>query len=215
MTPTHANKKGVRYRYYVSQALLQGRKEEAGVVARVSAPNVEQLVIGALQAAFNQEPEESDRDLIQTRLDKAIVYRDRIEVTLQEGEEPAGAASSASTISIPLAATRPLRKGVSHSPARQDAIDDARRISLLTTIARSRNWIEAILKDPKIDFGVLAKRENLAERQLRFLAPLGYLSPSIIQAIAEGRAPADLTITKLARSLPPSWAEQEKHLGLD
>jgi hypothetical protein len=215
MTPTHANKKGVRYRYYVSQALLQGRKDEAGFVARVSTPDVERLVIGALQAAFNQEPEESDRDLIQTRLDKAIVYRDRIEVTLQEGEEPAGAASSASTISIPLAATRPLRKGVSHSPTRQDAIDDAQRISLLTAIARSRNWIEAILKDPKIDFGVLAKRENLAERQLRFLAPLGYLSPSIIQAIAEGRAPADLTITKLARSLPPSWAEQEKCLGLD
>jgi hypothetical protein len=41
------------------------------------------------------------------------------------------------------------------------------------------------------------------------------LSPHIIQAIADGRAPADLTITKLARSLPPSWAEQEKHLGLD
>ena len=26
MTPSHANKKGVRYQYYVSHALLQGRK---------------------------------------------------------------------------------------------------------------------------------------------------------------------------------------------
>jgi site-specific DNA recombinase len=52
MTPTHANKQGVRYRYYVTHALLQGRKGQAGSVARVSASDVEQLVIGALRAAF-------------------------------------------------------------------------------------------------------------------------------------------------------------------
>ena len=35
MTPTHTNKRGARYRYYVSHAILQKRKEEAGsVVAR-------------------------------------------------------------------------------------------------------------------------------------------------------------------------------------
>jgi site-specific DNA recombinase len=27
MSPSHANKQGVRYRYYVSQALIQGRKQ--------------------------------------------------------------------------------------------------------------------------------------------------------------------------------------------
>ena len=36
MSPSHANKKGVRYRYYVSQALLQNRKAEVGSIARVS-----------------------------------------------------------------------------------------------------------------------------------------------------------------------------------
>jgi site-specific DNA recombinase len=44
MSPSHANKRGVRYRYYVSQALLQSRKTEAGSIARVSAPDVEALV---------------------------------------------------------------------------------------------------------------------------------------------------------------------------
>jgi site-specific DNA recombinase len=39
MSPSHANKKGVRYRYYVSQAVLQNRKEEAGDIARVAAPD--------------------------------------------------------------------------------------------------------------------------------------------------------------------------------
>ena len=41
MSPTHANKKGARYRYYVSQALLQHCKAEAGSIARVPAPETE------------------------------------------------------------------------------------------------------------------------------------------------------------------------------
>src|SRR5262249_48726365 len=32
MSPSYANKRGVRYRYYVSQALLQNRKTEAGTI---------------------------------------------------------------------------------------------------------------------------------------------------------------------------------------
>jgi hypothetical protein len=44
MSPTHANKRGVRYRYYVSHALLQNRKADAGSVTRVPAPEIETLV---------------------------------------------------------------------------------------------------------------------------------------------------------------------------
>jgi site-specific DNA recombinase len=52
MSPSHANKKGVRYRYYVSQALLQSRKTETGSIARVSAPDVEALVCRAVKLIF-------------------------------------------------------------------------------------------------------------------------------------------------------------------
>jgi len=143
------------------------------------------------------------------------VYRDRIEITLQLNDDSeAGGASSPSTISIPFVPRLPLRKGVAHSPTRQSAMDEARHLSLLTTIARSRDWIETIVKDPALDFGAIARRENLAERHVRFLAPLAYLSPRVIEAIAEGRAPAELTVTRLARHLPLSWTEQEEQLGL-
>jgi site-specific DNA recombinase len=49
MSPSHANKKGVRYRYYVSHALLQSRKANAGSIARVSAPDVEALACNAVK----------------------------------------------------------------------------------------------------------------------------------------------------------------------
>ena len=48
MTPSHANKRGVRYRYYVSQALLQGRTAETGSVGRVSAIDIEEVVLKGL-----------------------------------------------------------------------------------------------------------------------------------------------------------------------
>jgi site-specific DNA recombinase len=50
MSPTHATKKGTRYRYYVSHAFLQGRKGEAGTTPRVSASEVESAVLQALRS---------------------------------------------------------------------------------------------------------------------------------------------------------------------
>ena len=50
MTPSYAIKKGVRYRYYVSCVLAQGRKEDAGSVARVAAQAVERLILDAINA---------------------------------------------------------------------------------------------------------------------------------------------------------------------
>lgn len=49
MTPASAHKQGARYRYYVSAPLMQGRREEAGSVPRVPAPDIEQLVITTLR----------------------------------------------------------------------------------------------------------------------------------------------------------------------
>ena len=44
MSPSHARKQGIRYRYYVSSPLLQGQAGHAGSVRRVPAAEVEALV---------------------------------------------------------------------------------------------------------------------------------------------------------------------------
>ena len=63
-------------------------------------------------------------------------------------------------------------------------------------------------------FDEIAVREGIVERHARFLAPLAFLSPRIIEVIANGDAPVDTTISRLARALPHAWAEQERRLGL-
>ena len=54
MSPSHATKGGRRWRYYVSQAVLQGRKHDAGSVARVPAAEIEGKVAEAVPAVMLQ-----------------------------------------------------------------------------------------------------------------------------------------------------------------
>src|SRR5208282_5855753 len=108
----------------------------------------------------------------------------------------------------------PARKGIVHAPAESGTIDPKARDALLRAIARSRAWMDAILAGRIASFDEIACAEDLAERHVRRLAPLAFLSPKIVQAIADGDAPADLTVSRLTESLPHSWAAQEQLLGL-
>jgi len=58
MSPSFSTKNGVRYRFYISSALLRGRKGSAGTVARVSAPRIESLVVNAVRAKLKLSSDE-------------------------------------------------------------------------------------------------------------------------------------------------------------
>jgi site-specific DNA recombinase len=49
MSPSHTTKKGVRYRYYVTAAIAQGRKKEAGMIIRLPAQEIETIVLENLR----------------------------------------------------------------------------------------------------------------------------------------------------------------------
>jgi site-specific DNA recombinase len=105
-------------------------------------------------------------------------------------------------------------KGIIHEPGAKPAMKPESRDALLTAIAKARGWIDAIRLGRFASFAEIAEREALCERHIRLLAPLAFLSPRIIAAIVNGTAPADLTVTGLAKALPYSWAEQERRFGL-
>ena len=218
MSPTHANKAGVRYRYYTSQALLQGRKADAGPAGRVSAEEVEQAILKALRADRAFEPGSTDRDLIDKHVGRADLRRDCIAISMTATTLPEGDAETEvdahPILLVPFAPTALPLKGLKHTPDHTASMNDADRISLLTTIARSKSWSDQLLRDPSLDFTAIAHRENLAERHVRFLAPLAYLSPRIVEAIADGRAPVGLAVRRIARDLSLTWAEQEAALGV-
>ena len=54
MTPSHVRKRGIKYRYYISSALLQGQAEQAGSVSRIPADEIEALVVKSVQGHLNE-----------------------------------------------------------------------------------------------------------------------------------------------------------------
>ena len=92
MTPTHATKAGVRYRYYISTALIQGQTNKAAKLSRIPAAEIEQLVVAKVRqhvrATAHERngapdiPELNDKDLISTQVARVDVKSDHLVVRL-------------------------------------------------------------------------------------------------------------------------------------
>src|SRR5947207_1929242 len=227
MSPTHSNKGGARYRYYVSQAVLQRKPQPPGLVSRVPAAEIEALVLAALRNHLNAsgagEPlPDNDRDLLERHLERVTLTPNHLELRLRQSIEPAQTHDAANSAERPVASvttipwTSPVPaavKGIIHVPAYNTPIKPSRREALLIAIAKGRQWIDDLAHGRAASFAVIARREGKVERHIRLLAPLAFVSPRIVSALLDGTAPADLTLTKLARALPYCWAEQERRVG--
>jgi hypothetical protein len=180
MSPAHANKRGVRYRYYVSQALLQNRRAEAGSVARVPAPEVEGLVLDGVRKhlASVAEPQAhevmTDAELIERHVGRVTVRSSALEVCLlspSQGigdEEPCPTPVSDPTPPVTLtlpwtAANLVATKGVVYVPSAKPVLTRENRDALLTAISRARQWIEDMRCGRIGSFMEIAQRENRDE----------------------------------------------------
>jgi DNA invertase Pin-like site-specific DNA recombinase len=233
MSPSHTNRGGARYRYYVSQAVLQGKPQPAGLVGRVPAAEVEAFIVAALRNQLNangagEQLPDNDLELLERHLERVTLTSNHLEFRLRQNVEPAQADDNAAnngssaprianvtTITVPWTSPVPAAvKGIIHVPAHNTPMTPSRRDTLLMAIAKARIWVDE-LANGRVSFAVLARREGKVERHIRLLLPLAFLSPRIVSALLDATAPASLTITALARGLPRSWAEQERRLGLD
>lgn len=221
MSPSHANKKGVRYRYYVSQALLKNRPEQSGTVRRVCAPDVETLVLRALRqrrSALEASADAiADRDLVEAVVERVTIHPDRIAVRLKgrgldhasEHHDAAEPVGEADEITIPFRPDPVPRKGVLHPPRATDVLDAGNRDAILCAVSRAQSWMTEVTEG-RTTFDDIAARERIAPRYVQRLAGLAYLSPKLVEAVIEGTVPAGLTVTALTQSLAVTWAEQEK-----
>ena len=85
MSPTWATKGSKRWRYYVSQAALQGDKNKAGSIVRVPAADVETLVAEAL-GKLSPDHATSQTD-IRNLIDRVTIGRATIRIQVSEVAE--------------------------------------------------------------------------------------------------------------------------------
>lgn len=232
MTPSHSTKRGVRYRYYISQAVMQRKAKAIGQISRVPAPDIETLVAMALRnhpsLSVSTAPEElDDRELIERHVEQVVVRAGSIDVILidlldtEVSADSQGCETSASVsdrkpptvITLPWTAhCQRVEKGIVQTPTGEPLMSPEARDALLTAIAKARLWIDDLVHGRAASFSEIAKREGRVERHIRRLVLLAFASPKTVASIIDGEVPARFTISELVRSLPHSWQAQERLL---
>jgi site-specific DNA recombinase len=225
MTPSHSNKDGVRYRYYVSHVLLQRCKKDAGRVTRVPAIQLEKLVVEAIRAGAPPDTEPkgdlSDRAVIDRYVARIIVRPDSIDIELREptvapapslptnapvAASPETSSTCTTVISLPWSVPAFTSvKGVLHQPEAMPTLRGETRDAILLAVAKARSWIDDVASGGVRSFAEIAEREGKVERHIRLLTPLAFIPPRTLAAIIDGTGPHDATVTALAQAVPYRW----------
>jgi len=127
------------------------------------------------------------------------------------GDEQAPAEPATTTLMLPWAAPSFVAvKGIALEPAAKPTMAPETRDALLAAIARPGDGLKTFRLGRVATLAEIADREGLGERHVRLMAPLAFVAPRIVAPIADGTAPADLTIIGFARRLPHACDEQER-----
>src|ERR1700745_2712465 len=80
MSPSFSRKNGVRYRFYVSSALLRGRKDKGGSGRRIAAGEIEGVVEEAVRGKLDIA--DASGQAITDRIERIVLSDTQIRVTL-------------------------------------------------------------------------------------------------------------------------------------
>ena len=203
MSPSFTSKNGARYRFYVSSAILRGRKTDAGSVARVSATSIEQTLINALRERLKIDKAILDADIIGTYVARAELSSRAIKITTS----PAAKIRS-SQFTIPW--QPPQAGSASIVDATNERQPDAK---LVQAVVRAHAWLRD-LKNNKFDtVEALAAAVNLHPKLVRQELRYAFLAPAITAAILNGDQPATLALARIPKTLPLAFSKQWQALG--
>jgi site-specific DNA recombinase len=241
MTPSHAVKNGVRYRYYISSALIQGQPDKAATL--IPAAEIETLIISALRKHLAEKPNNNaeaegtdplnDKALISVHVARVDVKPDHLAVRLsvkpdhRGGERDQELPTEGGTLdrSNPNIMVVPWRKTPSKRPreiilpAGTSSHQDLRpiraetRARLVIAIAKGRRWLDELIAGTVTTVEQIASTENCTVRQINMTISLAFLAPNLVQAAVEGRLPRGVGIANL-RDAPAEWSLQYARLGL-
>ena len=204
MTPTHATKKGVRYRYYVTAI------DTGDPVHRVSAPEIEGHIIDAVRAR-SPDDVRTDLELIQSLVERVQLRAGTIAVELRAAN-PDGDRTTITLPWQPASSTRhrEIIPIANHAPPRTMRAET--RATLLQAIARSRVWLDEIVSGT-IDLDGIAYRETCSPRQVSLTLSLAHLAPDIVEMAIAGRLPHGVGLRELRDPAMP-WSRQRSAVGL-
>jgi site-specific DNA recombinase len=243
MTPSYAVKNAVRYRYYISSALIQGQPDKAAKLNRVPATEIEKLILSAVRKHLAGEPNNNmeaegphslnDKALISAYVARVEVKQDHLAIQLSGKSERASEAQDhwpsaeqdvpdhrdPQVLVVPWKKTPSKRPREIILPASTSSRPDPRpiraesRAKLVTAIARGRHWLDQLIAGTVTNVEQVAAREKCSIRQVNRTITLAFIAPTLVQAAVDGRLPRGIGVATV-RDFPAEWTRQYERLGL-
>jgi site-specific DNA recombinase len=205
MSPSFSSKNGIRYRFYVSSALLRGRKEAAGSISRIAATEIESAVLDAL--ADRTGCKFDDNATATEAFERVVVSRHHLLIKMVAGADP-------DDVTREIRITRSTEtRGASTLPEGDSGTEVARDEGLIQFIVRAHVWVRNPQNGTYDSIEALAKASFLHPKVVRQALRLAFLSSDVTSAILDGSQPATLSLARIPTLLPLSWKEQRRLLG--
>ncbi len=221
MSPSHARRRGIKYRYYLSAALVQGHADRAGSICRVPAVEIEALVIKSVRESLKLPASLDDRSLVSTHVVRVEIQENQLIIQLADAQKQNRKRIRADgTLHVPwqkppskwrreiLLPNTVLAKGQNARPIRSET-----RATLVASIARGRRWLDELISDPSANAETIAARESCSIRKVNMMISLAFLAPHLVKAAIDGRLPHGMGVVRLC-DLPAEWSRQNQMLGL-
>ena len=87
--------------------------------------------------------------------------------------------------------------------------------TLVAQLAKTFDWLSRLTSGQSVGIAAGATDEGMDSIYVSRLIHLAFMAPNIVQRLAKGDHPSDLTVKKLMRllPLPENWAERRSLLG--
>jgi DNA invertase Pin-like site-specific DNA recombinase len=237
----HANKKGRRYRYYISQSLAADPKDASSNGWRLPGQEIEQVIAhaaleiliddGAITAALQEagiasyhipaalnkakKIQQDSTGLINRFVQRVELQKSGIRLTLSLALLIAREVKDNPVIIVRDIPMRMKRRGIEMRLIINGAGPVRVDQTLLKTIVRAHKWFNDLATGRVKNMAEIVSREGVDKSYVSRVINPAFLAPDITESIMTGQQPADLSAEKLIRriDLPLDWAKQRQLLG--
>ena len=200
--------------------------EQTAIVADVDkaglgAHDITSILAAAAEWSTRLRSEAEASTALKSLIDRAELHPDGIRLSIRLPIPTFGKPKASAAIHLSIMRQIPLRvrrRGIEMRLVIGGGSGSAPRIdsTILKATARARRWFDDLVSGRAASMVEMGRREGVGKRYVRRMIRLAFLAPSIVERIAEGRQPPELTAQFLSTGrgdLPLSWPAQEKLLG--
>jgi site-specific DNA recombinase len=189
--------------------------------AELGARDITSTLAAAAEWSTRLRSETEAPTALKTLVERAELHEDGIRLSLRLplatfGKSAANAATQLSlTRQIPL---RVKRRGIEMRLVIGAGSGSASRVdsTILKATARAHRWFDDLVSGRATSMVEIGQREGVGKRYVSRMIRLAFLAPAIVERIAEGSQPPELTTQFLSTGrgdLSLSWQAQEQLLG--